>query len=38
MRRRPGKTATFSISVDAETQRILKQEAKRSYAGTCPRW
>jgi post-segregation antitoxin (ccd killing protein) len=33
MTRRPGKTATFSISVDAETQRILKQEAKRSYAG-----
>lgn len=33
MARRPGKTATLSISVDAETQRILKQEAKRSYAG-----
>jgi len=33
MTRRPGKTATLSISVDAETQRILKQEAKRSYAG-----
>jgi post-segregation antitoxin (ccd killing protein) len=33
MARRPGKTATFSISVDAETQRILKQEAERSYAG-----
>ena len=30
---RPGKTATFSISVDAETRRILKREAKRSYAG-----
>jgi post-segregation antitoxin (ccd killing protein) len=33
MSARPGKTATFSISVDEETQRILKQEAKRSYAG-----
>lgn len=33
MRRRAGKTATFSISVDAETQRILKAEAKRSYDG-----
>jgi len=33
MTRRPGKTATLSISVDAETQRILKQEAERSYAG-----
>jgi post-segregation antitoxin (ccd killing protein) len=33
MKRRPGKTATFSISVDSETQRILKQEARRSYDG-----
>jgi post-segregation antitoxin (ccd killing protein) len=33
MKRRAGKTATFSISVDSETQRILKQEAKRSYDG-----
>lgn len=33
MRRRAGKTATFSISVDVETQRILKQEAARSYGG-----
>jgi post-segregation antitoxin (ccd killing protein) len=33
MKRRAGKTATFSISVDLETQRILKQEAKRSYEG-----
>jgi post-segregation antitoxin (ccd killing protein) len=30
---RLGKTVTFSISVDPETQRILKQEAKRSYNG-----
>jgi post-segregation antitoxin (ccd killing protein) len=30
---RPGKTATFSISVDEETQRILRTEAKRSYGG-----
>jgi len=33
MARRSGKTATFSISVDKETQRILKTEAKRSYGG-----
>jgi post-segregation antitoxin (ccd killing protein) len=33
MKRRAGNTATFSISVDAETQRILKEEAKRSYGG-----
>ncbi len=33
MKRRPGKTATISISVDAETQRVLKAEAKRSYGG-----
>lgn len=31
--RRPGKTVTFSISVDEETQRILKAEAARSYDG-----
>ena len=30
---RSGKTATFSISVDEETQRILRLEAKRSYGG-----
>ena len=30
---RSGKTVTFSISVDEETQRILKVEAKRSYGG-----
>jgi post-segregation antitoxin (ccd killing protein) len=30
---RAGKTATFSISVDEETQRILRTEAKRSYGG-----
>jgi len=30
---RSGKTATFSISVDETTQRILKVEAKRSYGG-----
>jgi post-segregation antitoxin (ccd killing protein) len=33
MKRRTGKTVTFSISVDAETQRVLKAEAKRSYGG-----
>lgn len=33
MASRSGKTATFSISVDKETQRILKTEAKRSYGG-----
>jgi post-segregation antitoxin (ccd killing protein) len=33
MKRRPGKTVTFSISVDRETERILKQEAARSYGG-----
>jgi post-segregation antitoxin (ccd killing protein) len=33
MKRRAGKTATFSISVDVETQRILKEEAIRSYGG-----
>ena len=30
---RPGKTVTFSISVDLETQRILREEAKRSFGG-----
>lgn len=30
---RAGKTVTFSISVDAETQRVLKSEAKRNYGG-----
>ena len=30
---RSGKTATFSISVDEETQRILKVEAGRNYGG-----
>jgi post-segregation antitoxin (ccd killing protein) len=33
MKSRAGKTVTFSISVDEETQRILKAEAKRSYGG-----
>ncbi|MCC6899980.1 MAG: hypothetical protein IT377_13460 [Polyangiaceae bacterium] len=33
MKKRSGKTATFSISVDAATRRILKQEAERSYGG-----
>ena len=33
MKRRTGRTVTFSISVDAETQRVLKAEAKRSYGG-----
>ncbi|GAC1576469.1 MAG: hypothetical protein NVS3B20_08030 [Polyangiales bacterium] len=33
MKKRPGKTATFSISVDVATQRILKEEAARSYDG-----
>ncbi len=31
--KRRGATVTFSISVDAETQRILKAEAARSYGG-----
>ena len=30
---RPGKAVTFSMSVDAETQRVLKAEAKRNYGG-----
>ena len=33
MTRRPGRTATLSISVDGETRRILKHEARRSYGG-----
>jgi post-segregation antitoxin (ccd killing protein) len=33
MKKRPGKTVTFSISVDRETERILKQEAARSFGG-----
>ena len=33
MTSRAGKTVTFSISVDEETQRILRSEAKRSYGG-----
>ena len=33
MKSRAGKTVTFSISVDQETQRILRAEAKRSYGG-----
>jgi hypothetical protein len=33
MPRRPGKTSTFSISVDEETRKILRAEAKRSYGG-----
>ena len=31
--KRAGKTVTFSISVDEETQRILKKEAKRLFEG-----
>ena len=30
---RPGKTATFSVSVDEETRKILKTAAKRSFGG-----
>jgi post-segregation antitoxin (ccd killing protein) len=33
MARRPGKTSTVSISVDDETQAILRSEAERSYGG-----
>jgi len=33
MKARSGKTVTFSISVDEETQRILKSEAARRYGG-----
>jgi post-segregation antitoxin (ccd killing protein) len=33
MASRAGKTVTFSISVDEETQSILKSEAQRSYGG-----
>ena len=33
MAARAGKSATFSVSVDAETQRILRAEALRSYGG-----
>lgn len=33
MSKRAGKTVTFSISVDAKTQRILKKEAKRLFEG-----
>lgn len=33
MAARPGKTVTFSISVDEETQQTLKAEAERSYEG-----
>ena len=33
MARRVGRTSTVSISVDAETQAILRAEAKRSYGG-----
>jgi len=32
-KKRSGKTVTFSISVDEETQRILKKEAKRLFDG-----
>ncbi|MGH7280138.1 MAG: hypothetical protein ACRELY_01320 [Polyangiaceae bacterium] len=32
-RARAGKTVTFSISVDVETQKILKREAKRGFEG-----
>jgi hypothetical protein len=33
MKSRPGKTVTRSISVDAETDRILREEAKAHYNG-----
>ena len=33
MKARAGQTSTISISVDEETLRILKVEAKRSYGG-----
>lgn len=33
MKSRAGKTVTFSISVDEETQRILKAAAARGYGG-----
>lgn len=33
MKAHAGKRATFSISVDEETRRILKVEAQRSYGG-----
>jgi len=33
MAKRAGKTETFSISVDAETRRILKLEAERNFDG-----
>jgi hypothetical protein len=33
MKTRAGNTVTFSISVDKETQRILKKEAKRLFEG-----
>jgi post-segregation antitoxin (ccd killing protein) len=33
MPKRAGKTVTFSISVDRQTERILKEEAARSYGG-----
>ena len=31
--KRPGNTFTFSVSVDAETRKILKDEARRNYGG-----
>ena len=33
MKRRPGKTVTRSISVDVETDRILREEARAHYNG-----
>jgi hypothetical protein len=33
MAKRAGKTSTFSISVDEETRKILRDEAKRNYGG-----
>lgn len=33
MKARPGKTVTRSISIDAETDRILREEAKAHYNG-----
>jgi hypothetical protein len=32
-KKRAGKTVTLSISVDEDTQRFLRQEAKRSFDG-----
>jgi hypothetical protein len=31
--RRPGETVTFSVSVDRDTKKLLRDVADRSYAG-----